>query len=1017
VGTRAVSRTHDSTAPGQPALPTGTVTFVFTDVEGSTRLWQDHPMAMRSIMARHDTLIESAVRAHGGVVVRPRGEGDSRFGVFSQASAAVAAGCDMQIALTEEPWPLPRPMRVRIALHTGEADIRDGDYYGSDVNRCARLRSLAAGGQVLLSGTTAALARTSLPPDAALSDLGVYPLKDLDEPEHVYQLLHTRLPADFPAISSTSTPRLLPNEPTPLFARATELHNLEDVFRNPDVRLLTLVGAGGIGKTRLAIALAKQLASSFANGVWFVDLSSTYDPTLVLHTVARALGIQVAGSRTPLEHVQDYLRGYHAVLVLDNFEQVLDAAPDVARLLNECPDIKILATSREPLRLRWERAAPVRPLAVPGRQASDVEQLAQVPAVQFFVQRAQAADPEFALTAENASALAELCIRLDGLPLALELAAAHVRTFTPTTLASMLQRELQALRGTLDAPTRQQSLRATVEWSYDLLDTQEQQLFRRLAVFSGDCTLDSARAICQDVEAPDVLAAVESLVDKSLLQRERDADGRARFRMLETIRGVAIDKLEASPDHEAAQIRQRHAEHFLDLATSAEPESWGAQAGAWLDRLEREHDNLRGALNWLIAARRFDLAQTMASALEPLWFIRRHLTEGQHWLEAALQPPAACAAAQASPNRPTALVLLGAARGMSGDTNAAHTLALEAESEARRVGDSRQLFRVLWLSAEVARTRGDLEHAAACVEEAVELSRSEGMRLFEGVTLGLLGRVRFDQGRAREGHALSLQAFQILEGVDSPRGLQRLQQMLGMVALTTGDLPEARRLLEGSVANARALGDGWWLLGCLAYLAMTLVMEGELPRARLLLMECVELSRGQRDPLNAVRYLAAFAQLAAVQGQPERAVRLAAAADALRSRASLVAPRGLNRYVQAWLTEARATLGSRASQVWESGRWLSIEQATAYASSSDEVSPESSPLSAREREVARLLASGLSNREVAQQLVISERTAEAHVAHILTKLGLSTRLQIALWASEHETSLSGSTDAGGRGRS
>jgi non-specific serine/threonine protein kinase len=237
--------------------------------------------------------------------------------------------------------------------------------------------------------------------------------------------------------------------------------------------------------------------------------------------------------------------------------------------------------------------------------------------------------------------------------------------------------------------------------------------------------------------------------------------------------------------------------------------------------------------------------------------------------------------------------------------------------------------------------------------------------------------------------------------------------MLGMVALTTGDVPEARRLLEGAVANARALGDGWWLLGCLAYLAMTLVTEGELPRARVLLMECVELSRGQPDPLNAVRYLAGFAQLAAMQGQPERAVRLAAAADALGTRASLVAPHGLNRYVQAWLTDARAALGSRAPHVWESGRSLSIEQATAYASSNDEASPDSSPLSAREREVARLLARGFSNREIAQQLVISERTSEAHVAHILTKLGLSTRLQIALWASEHETAIRGTTDAGG----
>jgi predicted ATPase/DNA-binding CsgD family transcriptional regulator len=969
---------------------------------------------MRVVMARHDALIEAAVADHDGVVVRDRGEGDSRFGVFSQATAAVAAACAMQIALCEESWPLPRPLRVRIALHTGEADVRDGDYYGSDVNRCARLRALAVGGQVLLSGTTAALARALIPRDAALADLGMYQLKDLAEPEHVYQLLHARLPAEFPPLSSSSSLRLLPNDATPLFARTTELRNLEEALRVPEVRLLTLVGAGGIGKTRLAVALAKQLAPSFANGVWFVDLSATRDPTLVSHTIARALGLHVAGSRTALEQVQDYLRSCHAVLVLDNFEQVLEAAPDVSRLLNECPDVKVLATSREPLRLRWERVAPVRPLAVPNRNESDLQTLAQVPAIQFFIQRARSADPEFALTNDNASALVELCARLDGLPLALELAAAHVRAFTPTMLVSMLHRELDALHGTVDAPTRQQSLRATVEWSYDLLKSHEQRLFRRIAVFSGGCTLESARAISRDPDEPDVLRGLEALVDKSLLQRERDADGRTRFRMLETVRGIALDKLQNSPDDEAGHVRQRHAEHFLDLARSAYQESWGEEAGACLDRLEREHDNLRQALSWSIASQRLDLAQAMVSALEPLWFVRRHMSEGHRWLEAALGPAHdATRPAQHYPDRATTLALLASAKGVLGDARAAHQLALEAEAEARRLGDPQQLSWVLWLTAEVARALGDVEHAAACLEEAVELRRATGMRLLEGVMLGLLGRVRFDQGRPREGQALSLQAFQILQGARSPRALQRVQQVLGMIALIGGDVPEARRLLEGAVANGRALGDGWGLLGCLTYLAMTLVTEGEFHRARLLLEESIELSRGEPDPLNACRYLGGFARLAAAQGQPERAVRLAGAAFALQSSASLVMPDSLNRYVQTWLSQARAALGSRASEVWASGQRLSVEEATAYASSPDEPGPESSPLSRREREVAALLAHGLSNREIAQQLVISERTAEAHVAHILTKLGLTTRLQIALWASEREAAIGGITDAGG----
>ncbi|MDP9358712.1 MAG: adenylate/guanylate cyclase domain-containing protein, partial [Chloroflexota bacterium] len=559
-----------------PDLPHGTITFLFTDIEGSTRLWQDHPEAMGQAVARHLALVRSVIEAHGGMVFKT--VGDAVCAAFPEPSRAVAAALEGQEALHREAWGVIGALRVRMALHAGEAVPQDGDYLGPTVNRVARLVAAAHGGQVLLSLPTAELVRDRLPPGTTFRDLGEVPLRDLDRPERAVQLLHPALPTAFPPPRAEVRPtHNLPTAPTPFLGRAAVVGQISALLRDPGVRLLTLTGSGGVGKTRLALRVAADLLEAFPDGVRFVGLAPITDPALVLPAIARVVGVVPTGDRPLGEAVAAALRDKRLLLVLDNFEQVVEAAPQVADLLAGCPDLTVLVTSRVPLRVAAEHRFPVPPMSLPSARAvGPIEELAESEAVALFVARAKAARPDFALTASNAEAVATTCTRLDGLPLAIELAAARVGVLPPPALLTRLDQRLRLLTGgARDLPARQRAMRDTIAWSYDLLTPEERALFRRLAVFTGGFTLEAAEAGVGNLDDPDhdVLDGVTSLVDASLLKPEEGPDGgdsvTARYLMLETIREFALERLVASGEEGA--VRDRHAAFFVALAERGMP--------------------------------------------------------------------------------------------------------------------------------------------------------------------------------------------------------------------------------------------------------------------------------------------------------------------------------------------------------------------------------------------------------------------------------------------------------------
>jgi predicted ATPase/class 3 adenylate cyclase len=599
---------------------TATLTFLFTDIEGSTRLWERFPVDMKDALERHDAILRSAIEGSGGRVVKTTGDG--MMAVFESACDAASAGLAAQRNLAGEPWAATGPLRVRMGLHSGQAEQRTGDFFGPAVNRTARIMAAGHGGQVLLSASAGALAREQLPAGASLLDLGEHRLKDLGRPEQVFQLVHPDLAPSFPPLATLRREGGdLPTRTADVIGRQTELRQIRDRLSDPSVRLLTLIGPGGTGKTTLAIRVAEDLAPGFPDGLSFVDLSNARATNAVLVAIARAVGLGEVVDRPIQEELTNRLRERTLLLVLDNFEQVTEAAGAVARLLADCPGLKLLATSREALHVRAEHVFAVLPLGLPpaGPNRASALQVGGYEAVQLFIDRARAVRPDFELTDDNAPAVAEICRRLDGLPLAIELAAARLRLFSPDVLRDRLGDRLALLRsGPRDLPERQQTLRATMDWSYELLEPGEQRLFEFLAVFA-EAEIGAVEAVAAAVDAVDGVAldvfdGLAGLVEKSLVRQVDLFGGEPRVAMLETIREFAADRLDQRPDFSAGAHRA-HATHFADLARRLRRDLTGNQREAALATMAADVANLRIAWGYWVAAGDLEQLDKLADSL------------------------------------------------------------------------------------------------------------------------------------------------------------------------------------------------------------------------------------------------------------------------------------------------------------------------------------------------------------------------------------------------------------------
>jgi predicted ATPase/class 3 adenylate cyclase len=563
-----------------PDLPTGTVTLLFTDMEGSTHLLQRLGEQYADVLADCRHLLRHMFSRYNGHEIDT--QGDAFFVAFTRATDAVAAAAAIQRALAEHAWPQGVSVRVRIGLHTGEPKLTADGYIGIDVHHVAHIMSAGHGGQILLSATTRQLVEQHLPVGTSLQDLGEHRLKDLQRPGHLFQVSLQDLPTTFPPLKTLNTHRTnLPIQPTPFIGREKEVAAVTQLLQRPDVRLITLTGTGGVGKTRLGLHVAAEVCDDFADGVFIVALAPVNDPTQVIPAIAQTLTISEASERPLFTLLQAFLKEKQVLLLLDNFEQVSDAAVMLAELLAACQGLKIMVTSREGLHVRAEREFVVHPLSVPIlKHLPDLKALSHYDAVTLFIERAQVMKPDFSVTNANAPAVAAICAHLDGLPIAIELAAARVKHFSPQTLLARLEQGLSVISGgSRDLPARQQTLRGTIAWSYDLLPPDEQKLFRHLAVFVDGWNLEAAEAICmaRGGLAEDMLEGMAELLDKSLLRQEEQAAGETRFWMLQTLREFGLEQLKSNGELEST--REAHAEYYLQLAEEAQPSLRATEQG------------------------------------------------------------------------------------------------------------------------------------------------------------------------------------------------------------------------------------------------------------------------------------------------------------------------------------------------------------------------------------------------------------------------------------------------------
>jgi predicted ATPase/class 3 adenylate cyclase/DNA-binding CsgD family transcriptional regulator len=1082
-------------------LPTGTVTLLLADVEGSTRLWETQPEVMAAAIARFNQAVSEIIAAHDGVRPVEQGEGDSFVAAFARASDAVAAALEMQRA------PLA-PIRLRIGVHTGEIQLRDeGNYAGPTINRTARLRDLGHGRQTLLSGATEAMVIDRLPSDAWLTDLGTHPLRDLPRPERVVQLCHPDLVNEFAPlrVSGTVVSTRLPAQLTNFIGRDAQIKDVRQILA--DNRLVTLTGAGGVGKTRLAVQVAAQLAGEFGDGVGYLDLAPINDPELVPLTVARALGLPDQPGRSTMDTLLRFVRDRELLVVLDNCEHLLDACAElVAALLGGVARLKLLATSREAIGVAGEVSWRVPSLSL------------AVEAIELFTDRARHARPNFTLTDDTAAAVGEICVRLDGVPLAIELAAARVRALSLAEILDSLHDRFRLLTGgARTAVRRQQTLRASVDWSHALLTEPERVLFRRLAVFMGGFDFDAAQAVAGggEVERYQVLDQLTLLVDKSLVVAD-DTGERTRYRLLETVRQYALEKLGESGEADA--VRTRHRDHYTSMAALLDAPA-GSDYERRLEQANIEIDNLRAAFGWSRENSAIELALALASSLQPLWQARGRIREGLAWFDTALadldvQHPEVAASVRARALADEAMLdtwagaaastdqaeqALAIAREVDDPALLARTLTAcgfvagagynaevaqacftEAIGLARAVDDRWRLSQILALQAQGAEIAGDPLGIRAAGEEGRDLADAIGDRFNSRVCRFYLGTSQTARGdlagataplgevaaeaeaahdemlrvmslggqslalayrgeaaAARAGAEAALKSGAELGGRFAVMG----HAVVGTAALAAGDgaaAHEAREaarqdmivvsggaaalqriwnaeaaLADRDLAAARRGADdavaattGWWLMWALTVRARVAIGAGEPDQAERDAHDALTCAAGIKAYLYIPDILECLAALAGETGSHREAARLFGAAHAIRLRIGAVRFKIYDAGYEASVAVVSNALGEQDfDAAWAEGAALSTDEAIAYAQRGhgQRKRPTSgwASLTPTERDVVRLVSEGLGNNDIATRLFVSPRTVQTHLTHVYTKLGLTSRVQLAQEAARH----------------
>ncbi len=804
-------------------------------------LWEKYPDAMRAALERHDSLLNQIFAAYHGFVFKTTG--DSFCTAFTKAPDALSAAVACQQALALEQWRTPVPLRVRMAIHTGTVEQRDNDYFGPPLNRVARLLAIGHGGQVLLSNAAQELVRDMLPAGAEVRDLGEHRLRDLSRPEHVFQAVHPALPSQFPPLRSLDNPELpnnLPQQTTSFIGREKDLREVNDLLKK--TRVLTLSGMGGSGKTRLSLQIAADILDQYSDGVWFIELAHITDASLVSHSVAAALSIREEPGHPVLQTLCTMLKTKKLLIILDNCEHLVEeCARMVATLLQACPDTTFFTSSREALGVPGEMIYRIPPLSLPDlQQRIVIETLTQYEAVRLFVERATFHKSDFAVTNENAASLAQLCVSLDGIPLAIELAAARVRAMSVEEINSRLNNLFRLLTGGVrTALPRQQTLRALIDWSYDLLNEQERVMLHCLSVFRGGWTLEAAEAVCtgDTIEDWEALDLMSSLVDKSLVLTE-SLGSETRYRLLETVRQYAREKLEDSGASD--DVRRRHCLCFLALAESAERAILGSQQATWLRRLDLEHDNMRSALDWsLNISTGAEMALRLTGALGRYWWRRGYLRMGRDYLETALK-----------------------------------YAGVESRTAARA--------KALHWSGVMHFRLGEYDNARTALEHGLELARETGETTEEMLCLNTLGNMSVFLRELDAAKKYYEQGLIVVRRLGDRSGEAMILGNMGNLCYDLEDYAGSRELYQQAIEIFRAtrhqIGEAIYL----ANLGRVLLKQEELQKARDYLTQGLHITRELRDRGQIVFGLWSFAQLNAKEGNLEIAARLLGASDSLR---------------------------------------------------------------------------------------------------------------------------------------